>query len=249
MRARIRAGTTASPRAPPKTPPRPAPRRPQAQHGDDLPGRLVEVALAELRHFQRGGRHRREIGEKLGGRPQHDQQVSRVDRVALALVDPALHHLAGFPRHRLDMPLLARAEKGRPAQQFAGEEARLLAMPAREFQLAGDIIEQRLARVELRVQQAQGGVPVLQHLADQPLVDRRLGREVVIDVRLRQAGGLGDLRDRRAVIALGGKQSDRCVKNQPLIARPYPPLGFVLCNEGSRFFPAFHRFHPCLSPP
>ena len=142
--------------------------------------------------MQRIGRERLEVAIELGRGPEHDEKVARIDRRHLAVGDPALdnhHALVGDLAHVLPVRLL---QEPRAVDDLAGEKTRFRSVLAGIFELCADIVSERVGRLPVRCDRVQGIVPTGDQMGDNRGIDLFLGREVVIDIGLGQAGCLGD---------------------------------------------------------
>jgi len=181
---------------------------------------------------------RREVGIRLRHRPDRKQQVRRVDGRDAAGRQPPLEHFDIAPQHgHHALADLLSIQPG-ATDHLHRIHARSVGLLAREFQLRLDVGAQHVLRLA-RVGQVRHPVqPFVQHIVQHALVQRGLGREVVHQVLLRQAGPLRDGGDGRPLVAALGEDAHRLghdVRFQPVAVLQAP------CGAGEAGCVLIHR--------
>ncbi len=122
-----------------------------------------------------------------------------VDRLDLARGLPAVEQLheppEGDRRFRLDL----RAQDGGPVQDLVGEDAGLARRQPGKFQLRPDVGPEERLRLDAGRRHRDDAVPQLERALQHGLVEHLLAGEVIVDVRLGDAGGARDHGRRRPV--------------------------------------------------
>ena len=161
----------------------------------------------------------RRVGVLLGGRPYHVEEHLRLDRLELARGDPA-HHRPLARRNPLAQRRVEEVlDDRRPPHDLGRPDARGERHLPREVHLGADIGGKRFARVLARVERGRGGEPGGQHPFDHRAIKRLLGGEVVVEVRLRHAGALGDRGRRRPGESLFGEDRLPRFEKRPFVFR------------------------------
>ena len=141
----------------------------------------------------------------LGAAPQQKDQVHRVDRVHLALVDPGLEHRRAATEPLLIVLVEVLGQALATADHFHGEDFRRQRLAPGELHLGADITGQGRGRVVLGTQVAKGAVPQVEDVAHHLDIQPQLAAEVVVQVGLGQADAHRDAVHAGALVAMHGK--------------------------------------------
>src|SRR5882672_2844133 len=162
---------------------------------DDPRQRLLDLAEVPRRHARHV--HDRldlwsEVRVMLRRRPDQEDQVIRVDRRQLSLIDPMLDHRCLALYHRPQSRLQVALQERRALHDFVGEHARCGRIFLREIDLLRDVLAEFQRRVAVAVQFPQGNQPDLERAPQNREVEVFLSFEVVVQVCLGNPSALGD---------------------------------------------------------
>ncbi len=175
-----------------------------------------------------------EIGVVLRRRPEHVEQVPRIDRGHPALVDPALDRADPARRPVPERGLEIVLDDRRAVHHLVRPDLRSERVATGNLHLGVDIGADPLGRAGGVVEHLRRAQPDLENLLHDLAVELLLRREVVVQVRLGQAGHVGDELHRRAAIARLGEDLLGSRKDHPLI---FPADRFSLGRAVCRVHP------------